>query len=291
MIHDPIDLPYDAVAQALRERRFADANALLSQIGLTVDRDDRAPVTLKRVPHSFTNLSFICGLHRSGTSLGQDYLAKHYDVAFLQKARVPENEGQFLQDVYPSERPFGGPGTFAFYPQMRPAPVTDTDQAQRLADRLLGSWAAYANDPGHHHLLEKSPPNITRIGWLRSLFPQARFVIWTRDPRATSMSTHKWHNIPVNTLMQHWNAAYLSAIEALGDDCMITRYEDFCTDPEATAAEIARFCGIARRETPLEPGKRFATVTNANQKYLDEFPAQFSTRAKLRAWELFGYRV
>ena len=155
----------------------------------------------------------------------------------------------------------------------------------------MGSWAAYASDPGHHHLLEKSPPNITRIPWLRSLFPKARFVIWTRDPRATTMSTHKWHNIPVNTLMQHWNAAYLCAVEALRDDCMIMRYEDFCADPAAASADIAQFCGIARRDTALQPGQRFATITNANQKYLDEFPSQFSTRAKLRAWELFDYRV
>lgn len=290
MIQDQFALPYADVARALAERRFAEARGLLGQIGLTVDPDPRAPRPLKRVAHNIRHVTFICGLHRSGTTLAQDYLAKHYDLAFLERAHVPENEGQFLQDVYPAESPFGGPGIFGFYPQMRPAPVTDRAEAARLADRLLGSWAAYSSDPGHAHLLEKSPPNLTRIPWLRSLFPQARFVIWTRDPRATTMSTQKWHQIPVNTLMQHWNAAYLYAVEALAEDCMIMRYEDFCADPAGSAASIAKFCGIAPRQSALAPGQRFATITNANQKYIDAFPPQFNTRAKLRAWELFGYR-
>ena len=291
MIIPNIDLPYSAVIHALQDRRFAEANALLAQIGLTVDRDPRAPRLLKTAPHGITNLCFICGLHRSGTTLAQDYLAKHYDVAFIQRTRVPENEGQFLQDVYPSERPFGGPGLFAFYPQMHPAPEPDRDRAARLADRLLSTWAAYSSDPGHSRLLEKSPPNLTRIAWLRSLFPEARFVIWTRDPRATALSTAKWHNIPVNTLMQHWNCAHLAAIQALQDDCMIVRYEDFCADPATVTQSMADFCGIARRTVPLDPATRFQTVANTNQPYLDSFPAQFATRAKLRAWELLGYHI
>ncbi len=281
-----------SITLALKDGRYSEARMKLGKIGVSVGRDQRAPSVLGRSSHKIRNITFICGLHRSGTTLFHDYLAKHYDVAFIQRAGVPENEGQFLQDVYPMERPFGGPGSFAFYPQMRPLPIRNAEKAAHMSHRLLGTWASFLNDPDHTHLLEKSPPNTTRIGYLRSIFPSARFIVWTRDPRAVTLSTLKWHDQPINTLMQHWNCAYMTAIDCLREkDCILLSYEDFCADPGGQAARVAEFCGIHARETPLDPATRFATITNSNQKYLDAFPEDFRMRARVKAWNLLGYSI
>ncbi len=233
---------------------------------------------------------FICGLHRSGTTLLHDYLLAHYNVSYVQSAKVPENEGQFLQDVYMAERPFGGPGSFAFYPQMQFAPVKNPERAQRTGKRLLAQWNSWAIGDSPV-LLEKSPPNIVRIPYFRSLFPNARFVVWTRDPRAVSMSTRKWHKLPVSQLMAHWNTAYMKAFQDIGDDCILVRYEDFCEDPVGTTAKIAAFCDLDKRTEPLPIADRFSAVRNSNDKYIAEFPKRYSTRNLIRAWEYFGYPI
>lgn len=273
----------------LREGRFSQARKALEHLGksnLQVKRrrvrtQSADAVRLKRPV-------FICGLHRSGTTLLHDYLCAHYEVSFFQSAKVPENEGQFLQDVYIAERPFGGPGAFAFYPQMQFAPLKKPERARKTASRLLAQWGSWVKGESPV-LLEKSPPNIVRIPYFRSLFPNARFIVWTRDPRAVSLSTRKWHNLPVPQLMAHWNTAYMKAFQDLGEDCILARYEDFCEDPSGTANRIAAFCGLEKRSAPLPMAERFSAVKNSNAKYIANFPTTYRTRNLVRAWEYFGY--
>jgi hypothetical protein len=233
---------------------------------------------------------FICGLHRSGTTLLHDYLCAHYDVSYFKSTKVPENEGQFLQNVYMAERPFGGPGSFAFYPQMQFAALTSKTRAEKVAARLLAQWDSWISGTSEI-LLEKSPPNIVRIPYFRSLFPNARFIIWTRDPRAVSMSTRKWHTLPVSQLMMHWNTAYMKAFADLDADCTLASYEEFCDDPEGTAARLAQFCDLTPRTSPLPLAKRFNEIMNSNAKYIDAFPKRYHIRNQVRAWELFGYTL
>lgn len=233
---------------------------------------------------------FVCGLHRSGTTLLVDRLKARFDLAWLQNIRVPEAEGQFVQDVYPQEMPFGGPGSFAFAAQMRLRPVTDPDAARAQAQRLSACWGRFA--AGGARLLEKSPSNIVRIGYLRSLFPDARFVVWTRDPRAVSLATQKWRpRSDLGTLMLHWSAAHYAALEDLHDDCILARYEDLCDDPEGELDRIGRFCELAERTAVLPSQERFEEIRNSNPKYVAEFPPEALRIPGLPSWELFGYQL
>ena len=65
---------------------------------------------------------FICGLHRSGISiLGRNITSMENCTGFTDTA-VIEDEGQFLQDVYPTSKAYGGAGCFGFDP---PAHLTE----------------------------------------------------------------------------------------------------------------------------------------------------------------------
>ena len=89
--------------------------------------------------------------------------------------------------------------------------------------------------------------------------------------------------------MLHWNTAYLHAINELREDCLVIRYEDFCDDPAGTLAKAGNFCGMTPREVPKYVANRHAEIVNTNAKYFQAFPKKFHFRARLRAWEIFGY--
>ena len=215
-------------------------------------------------PAAFSGYLFICGLHRSGTTLVEQRIAAGYDVACL-RADVPQNEGQHLQDVYPIASAHGGPGRFAFAPEMVPkAPWRRKARAARA--RLLACWTTWATQKTGV-LLEKSPPNLTKIAWLRAVFPGARFLIVVRDPEVVTKATRKWMPYPVEEILAHWDRAHEIARADLRDDCMVLRYEDYIARPETEEERIAAFAGLAPRAVPLPLPDRFQSITDRNEGY------------------------
>jgi hypothetical protein len=274
------------IRDALNAGEYAEAREVLRRVGRDLLSDPRRLLAMPATTFVPRRLVFICGLHRSGTSLLEHHLSAHYGAVRL-RAAVPENEGQFLQDVFPLEQPFGGPGFFAFYPQMTLERISDPHEARTAQDRILRSWEPWIEGEGNV-LIEKSPPNLIRIPYLRSVFPGARFVVWSRDPRVVAASTQRWTPTALPLLMQHWNVAYMKAIDSLEGDCILASYEEFCDDPKGTMGRIAEFCELQPRTTPLDLPPRFATIRNGNGKYLSNFP-KYWNRAKVKAWEIFGY--
>lgn len=237
-------------------------------------------------PPQFERQVFICGLHRSGTTLLENHLRACFHVAALE-APVPENEGQHLQDVYPAANRHGGAGRFAFAPQMRmlaPSPP----EAERARNRLLACWATWVDHPDAKVLLEKSPPNLTKIAWLRAVFPAARFVIMTRDPRAVAAATIKWSGTSFDELMTHWDAAHRIALEDEQADCIRLRYEDFCDDPAFQLDRLGQFLDLQPRQVPDAAEARFSEVVNQNARYFERF-GQRSLGAG--SWSQFGYEI
>ena len=181
-------------------------------------------------------LVFVAGLHRSGTTLLARCLATHPAIAGLKGTGVPEDEGQHLQDVFPTARALGGPGRFAL---RREAHLTESSPlaSAESRERLLRAWAPYW-DGTRPILLEKSPPNLLRTRFLQALFPEAAFVAVVRHPIAVSLATRKWCHRPMPWLLQHWLAAHRTFRQ---DRSVLRRslcvsFETLVREPEATLA-------------------------------------------------------
>lgn len=188
---------------------------------------------------------FIGGLHRSGTTPLARWLESHPDASGLADTGVPEDEGQHLQSVYPVAHAHGGPGRFALDPASRlteESPLVTADAAQRLLDAWRPYW-----DTSKAVLIEKSPPNLVRMRFLRALFPNARFIVVTRHPVAVAVATSKWSRTgTLDALMRNWLAGH----QHLADDARrvggvaLVRYEALMSDPACELGRIFSFLSL-----------------------------------------------
>jgi len=284
-----IDAP-DVAAQAMLAGDFATVRRALNRIGRDIAPGPYRLATLPQSAGMFERPIFICGLHRSGTTLVHDRLAALSDVATLRHDKAPRSEGQFLQDVMAQEHPFGGPGYFGFASVLAAKPVSHPDDAARIASTLRRQWAAHMDRPACRLLLEKSPPNLVRIAFLRSLFPGARFVIVVRNPRAVAMATRKWRpEASLDLLLAHWQSAHMTALAQLEADCTVLRYEDLCNDPDATLLRVATFCALPLRDTPLPLPQTARDIVSTNPAYLESWPQDVSFQPTFQLWRIFGY--
>lgn len=232
-------------------------------------------------------LVFICGLHRSGTTLLENLLVAALRLSCL-RMMVPENEGQHAQEVYSPAAAFGGPGRFAFSEDMERELHLLQDHGACRA-RILADWSPFVTG-GFPVLIEKSPPNLTKIWWLRKVFPGAKFLILTRDPRAVAGATQKrWGRGPLEHLVRHWHVAYSMALRDMdASDCLSIRYEDLLQDEERTVIAISRFLCVAERSGRQPLPERFRTLSSSNEAYIT---MHGSKAYGAGAWNAFGYDI
>lgn len=186
---------------------------------------------------------FVCGLHRSGTTLLAQYLCESTSICGLTGTNAPKNEGQHVQDVIPDDRRMGGAGLFGFH---RYGHLTEHHKWANasVADQIYRSWIRYIKNPSQV-LLEKSPPNLIRMRLLQCLFPDSKFVIITRHPAAVALATYKWKwkRATLARLLDHWTHCHLLA----ASDCQSVRqflwikYEHLVTGDPGTISAIRRF--------------------------------------------------
>jgi hypothetical protein len=181
---------------------------------------------------------FVCGLHRSGTSLLFRCLRQHPLVSGFSGTGVPEDEGQHLQTVYPPAYALGGPGRFGFDPASH---LTEDSALVSAANRakLLAEWGAHW-DLGRPILLEKSPPNLVRSRFLQALLPESTFLVITRHPIANAYATQKWSRTPLWSLVHHWLLCHerFEADRPRLSQVISLKYEDLVASPDATLARV-----------------------------------------------------
>ena len=240
-------------------------------------------------------LVFVGGLHRSGTSLLAQLIADHPQGSGLSDTKVPEDEGQHVQDVYPSARTFGGSGRFARDPK---AHLTESSPlaAPVNAERLLRAWRPYW-DNSKQYLVEKSPPNLIMGRFLQSLFPDALFLFIVRHPVSVTLATRKWRaRMPLPRLMNHWFVAHDTA---RGDvpflrQVHVVSYEWLMTEPQETLKGVEVFLGLDQSidSSLINPG-RSSPYAEQWQHMVDEGDrgARASIKRFASAAERYGYSM
>lgn len=208
---------------------------------------------------------FVCGLHRSGTTLITRSLAQHPQITGFANTGAIEDEGQYLQTVMPLEISYGGAGRFGFDPR---AHLTETASLNTPdnAKRLLSEWSRYW-DPAKLVRLEKTPCNLLRMRLLEQLIQPSYFVIVTRHPVAACLATLKWTEGNLFSLFSHWVRCYQIARADAGhlQRVIWTSYEAFVTDPEGELKRLLEFCGLPPQ------GGMSSPLTPENEKYFKQW--------------------
>jgi hypothetical protein len=187
---------------------------------------------------------FLCGLHKSGTSLLAQVLSQHPQISTFANTGAPEDEGQHLQSVLPAAKEFGGPGRFGFHPGAR-LNEQSALSAPHFGSRVFAEWAPYW-DLERPVLLEKSPPNLLRTRLLQSWFPKSTFVVILRHPVAVSYATQRRSRTLIPSLLEHW----LTCHERFREDArrlrdvVTVRYEDLVTSPQGTVDALCQELGL-----------------------------------------------
>jgi hypothetical protein len=187
---------------------------------------------------------FIGGMPRSGTSAIYQLVGSHPKISRLTNTDMPEDEGQWLQDIYPTGEALGAPGRFGLHPQSR---MTETSpEVAEARERLFDAWAPYW-DLTKPVLCEKSPSNIARSRFLQAVFPESRFIFVSRHPVAYSLAIRKWdYKIPVSTTIRNWLTCY----RYLDEDAphlkrhLMIRYDDLLRDPVGTTRKMEEFLDV-----------------------------------------------
>lgn len=210
---------------------------------------------------------FVCGLHRSGTSILFRSLRDHPQVSGFRDTDSPEDEGMHLQTVFPPSGYYGGAGAFGFQPE---AHLTESSPLVTDANRqkLFAEWSRYW-DLSKSHLLEKSPPNLIRTRFLQEMFPESHFIIMLRHPVAVSYATQRWYrkyrinwrSLP--RILEHWLVCHEIFLEDQKylDRCFVVKYEEFVARPQKWMNDIHQFLELSY--APISQ----TIISDVNKKY------------------------
>jgi hypothetical protein len=197
---------------------------------------------------------FVCGLQRSGTSLLGRNIARLENCTGFKNTGVLQDEGQYLQDVYPSDRAYGGTGRYGFDRRAHLMETSDLLTPENIA-RLRKSWHSHW-DPRKTICVEKTPANLIMTRFLQAAFPNSCFIVVKRHPVAVSIATQRWKVsiTSLHSMFEHWlrcyeifeqDKKYLKHVYEL-------KYEDYVEDPDTYHNEIARFIGTRVPEAPKD---------------------------------------
>src|SRR6266545_4254485 len=219
-----------------------------------------------------TNLSdhrfiFVCGLHRSGTSVLFRSLRDHPEVSGFQGTASPEDEGMHLQTVYLPSGRYGGAGAFGFHPE---AHLTESSPlvSEENRQKLFSEWSQYW-DLSKVYLLEKSPPNIVRTRFLQAMFPNSYFIVMLRHPLAVSYATQKWYReYKINwrgfrRIFEHWLVCQetFQADQKYLRNSLVVKYEEFVAEPYQWVNTMYDFLGLGNHSMSQK------ILSDVNKKY------------------------
>jgi hypothetical protein len=229
---------------------------------------------------------FICGVHRSGTTLVRDLLDGHPNLVVLPSEGTwytnLESKLLFLQEneraaflgkewlrrlVNPINQPpywllgrsvdTGSPYVdFARY-VMAWWGMGDKDNPQWPHIAIVLAYASCTNGLSAKFWVDKTPANERYLSRIRKEMPEARIIHVIRHPLATLASRKKMEPaISIRIALRDLKISFRVAVEQrhLNDEkFLLIRYEDLCDNPQMLTGKMASFLNIAASDTLNQP--------------------------------------
>ncbi len=205
---------------------------------------------------------FIVGMPRSGTTLIDQVLSSHSSVHSLGESM----EIEFCSQDACEEADI----------EFTPYTLPQLDQAlvKKYAQRYLDHALADAADA--KRVVDKMPANFIKLGFILTLFPNARIIHSMRHPLDTALSCYfqhfrasvymEWTN-DLSMLGQYYRGyAELMAFwkKRFPGQILDVRYEDMTQDLENNARRIVEFVGLEWEEACLDFHKSKRVVQTAS---------------------------
>jgi len=197
---------------------------------------------------------FLCGMPRSGTSMLGRNVGRLVDCTDLKNTGTRADEGQNVQNVYPTAHELGGPGRFGFDTRGHRT-ESSTLLTPENVSKLRASWHKYW-DKAKRIYVEKTPSNLLATRFLQAAFANSYFIVIRRHPVPVAMASQKWKfNVTsLDNLFRHWlhchalfegDRKYLKRVYEL-------KYENYVEDQDKCHNEIAAFIGTQVPEPPKD---------------------------------------
>lgn len=224
----------------------------------------------------------IVGMPRSGTSLTEQILASHPDVAAT-------GESSFLQDAVSAAQRRTGCAYPAGLNALAPDVLAEIGEA--YCDRL----ARHAG--GARFITDKTPMNFQYLGFARAILPDVRIVHCVRDPVDTCLSIFRLpfdrdqtyaHSLEsLATFHGRYRALMARWRTILGERMIDVRYEDLVGDLETQARRLLDHLGLPfdARVLAFHETERVVRTPSANQVRRPIY------RDSLEAWRRYGPRA
>jgi len=231
-------------------RNVANVDAMLSEYDETAAKFKRNTLTLpkdivrtwsrefpERLREPIPKLAFLGGHPRSGTTLLEQILGAHPDVASLDESLSFDNVAARL---------------YITSTQWPPARLNVI--RRRYVEAFLGELGNYRQG---QLLLDKNPSPTVRLRmWLR-IFPELRVIIALRDPRDVVISCY-FQNIPINPVNSNFLSlertarhyanlmdVWLAVRQWEGFSWIETRYEDTVANLDQEGRRVTKFLGLS----------------------------------------------